>query len=190
MIRTKFNGHKLRRTRKTGPKPAYLGRLDEVERIYKLFGPTTKKVAEYFEVGRSTVDYWIANYADFSEARNRGLAYADAKVVDSLYRRALGYDAEEREYKVITNTETGEQMQLLVRRTIRHVPASEKACMFILSNRHRDEWLTYLSVKHSGKVDVTHTDVRDLPVEELSRHAREALFEITQKQLGNGSRDN
>lgn len=179
---------------KTGPKPIIFDRLDELERITRLFGANNNKIAEYFGVGLSTLEYWIRHYPQVKAARDRGWAEADAKVVDSLYNRARGYSYEEKEYRnVPIRNKKGKIIgwtEKMIRRTTKHIPPETKACMFILSNRHREEWLTRMNVHHSGDVNHTHIKVEELPVEELSPEAQNLLFEITTKQLTNGSRSN
>ena len=185
MVRQRFPNRK----RKTGPKPVYIGRLPEVTRICKLFGPSNKKLAEYFEVSVQTIDYWVRHYPEFKNARDRGLAFADSYVVDSLYRRANGYPYEEKEYAVFTD-EDGQQIKVLKKVTRKYMPSDVKACMFILSNRQREQWLTRMNVHHSGRVEHAHLNIEEIPVDQLSVQAQELLFEITKKQLTDGTRSN
>lgn len=186
MVRGNGNG---KRPAKTGPKPVIFDRLNELESITRLFGANNKKIAEYFNVSVQTVDYWVRQYPEVRAARDRGWAEADARVVDSLYRRALGYSYTETEYKVVL-TEDGEEVKVPIKETTKHLAADIKACMFILSNRHRDEWLTRMNVHHSGDVTHRHLNVEDLPVDHLEKEEQEALFKVMQKQLTDGNRDN
>lgn len=102
-------------------------------------GATDAEIADAFGVARRTVIRWRQQHESFEEAIMRGKAGADAKVEKSLFRRALGYDYEEKE-TVIEMDKNGNQKPAKVRRKTVHVPAEVGAMCFWLKNRNPDEW--------------------------------------------------
>lgn len=102
-------------------------------RNYCLLGATNDDLAAFFEVAPRTLDGWLATHPAFAEAVREGRMVADAEVVQSLYRRALGYDYETRR----TVLHRGETYTLPA--TI-HRPADVRACMFWLRNRRPKQW--------------------------------------------------
>ena len=102
-------------------------------------GVTDAEIADAFGVARRTVIRWRQQHESFEEAIMRGKAGADAKVEKSLFRRALGYDYEEKE-TVIEMDKNGNQKPAKVRRKTVHVPAEVGAMCFWLKNRNPDEW--------------------------------------------------
>lgn len=102
-------------------------------------GATDQEIADAFGVSRRTIIRWREQHATFEEAIMRGKAGADAKVEKSLFRRALGYDYEEKE-TVIEMDKNGNQKPAKVRRKTVHVPAEVGAMCFWLKNRNPDEW--------------------------------------------------
>lgn len=102
-------------------------------------GATDQEIADAFGVARRTIIRWREQHESFEEAIMRGKAGADAKVEKSLFKRALGYDYEEKE-TVIEMDKNGNQKPAKVRRKTIHVPAEVGAMCFWLKNRNPDEW--------------------------------------------------
>lgn len=98
------------------------------------FGATESDVAEYFDVNISTLIAWQNEHPEFHKAVKGTKEIADAEVVKSLYKRALGYTIKLNQQKV---TKDGEVLDCIVEQ---HVPASEVACIFWLKNRRPKEW--------------------------------------------------
>jgi transcriptional regulator with XRE-family HTH domain len=59
-----------------------------------LLGCTQREMAEIFGVAVETVEQWIKDHPEFSQAIARGKEPADAEVARSLYQRAIGYEAQ------------------------------------------------------------------------------------------------
>lgn len=98
-----------------------------------LLGATDKDLANFFGVSETTVNNWKDAHPEFLEALKEGKQQADAKVADSLFQRALGY--EHPEVKVFLHN--GEPV--LVPLT-KHYPPDTTAAIFWLKNRRPDMW--------------------------------------------------
>lgn len=187
----------LRITRnKTGPKREFTEeQLRQVDLLAKL-GASDKQLALFFEVGIGTVEKWTATHPEFVEARKRGGLTADMKVAQSLYKRATGYSYIEEEYTAVTDPETGRKLPLnemaFVKKIKKIVIPDTKAAIHWLRIRQRQTWsvVDEMLHRHTGKIEHLHRKLQEIPVEELSLDAQKLLFEIAQKQLTVGTRDN
>lgn len=116
--------------RKTKYKPEY----DRQAKLLAEKGLTDVEMAEFFEVAESTFHLWKKKNPSFSESLKAGKVFSDAKVVESLYERALG-----REYTEI-KTEEKEGDQPKTTKTTRLISADTTAAIFWLKNRQPDQW--------------------------------------------------
>ncbi len=125
-------------------------------------GATIREVAEFFEVTERTVHNWSHEFPEFFQALKTGRETADARVEQSLYRRALGYSFD----SVHISAWQGQAIQTPI---VTHVPPDVTAAIFWLKNRRPEEWRDVKAVEHSGSV--THKIARELTEEELERIA-------------------
>ena len=98
-----------------------------------LLGLIDIKIAEYLEVNQDTIYEWKKKYPEFSEALKKGKIIADGEVVESLYRRATGYDYFEE--KDVKDGNTYDIVSLK-----KHSPPDVGACMAWLKNRQPEIW--------------------------------------------------
>lgn len=117
-----------------------------VEQARKLaeLGATDREAADFFDVAESTLYLWKHTHSEFSEALKVGKEAADARVEQSLYRRALGYTHDAVKIHVagdggITQVPFTE-----------HYPPDTTAAIFWLKNRKREEWRDIKAVEHGG----------------------------------------
>ena len=106
-----------------------------VEHVFRLnlLGATIPELADFFRVTPAVIHRWRKKYPEFGEAFEKGKSIADSRVVESLYRRALGYSHPEE--KVFINRGR------VVRETVmKHYPPDTHAATFWLKNRRRGEW--------------------------------------------------
>ncbi|MCD6674857.1 MAG: terminase [Burkholderiaceae bacterium] len=106
-----------------------------VEQAKKLcaLGATAHDLASFFGVAVSTVKLWQVEHKAFSDALKVGKAVADRMVEQSLFRRALGYEHDETDIRVVGTR--------LVKTPMRkHYPPDTTACIFWLKNRRPDLW--------------------------------------------------
>jgi hypothetical protein len=113
-----------------------------------LLGATDEQLADFFEVDVATVNRWKHAHPEFCESLKAGKAIADAKVADSLYRRATGYSHEA--VKIVADAKTGAEH--IVPYT-EHYPPDTTACIFWPKNRRRDKWRDKHEIEHDVSED-------------------------------------
>lgn len=104
----------------------------QVEKLCKL-GATDKEIADFFEVDLSTISNWKLYYPNFFESIKAGKQLADANVVDSLYKRAMGYSHEDVDIKMYEGN-------IIETKLIKHYPPDSTAMIFWLKNRQPGKW--------------------------------------------------
>ncbi|MGH1360993.1 MAG: helix-turn-helix domain-containing protein [Burkholderiaceae bacterium] len=125
-----------------------------------LLGATDEQLADFFEVHVDTIYEWKKVHPEFSEALKEGKFAADAKVAESLYKRATGY--EHRAVKIVADAKTKEDHT--VEYTERFAPDTT-AAIFWLKNRQSALWRDKQSIEHVNKA------AEQLSDEELERIA-------------------
>lgn len=111
-------------------------------------GLTDEEMAENLKIATSTLYAWKEKYPEFSEAIKEGKELPDDLVVQSLYKRATGFEYEER--KVIANPGAGGEQVQRVEVTHKLVIPDVAACIFWLKNRRPQEWRDTQKFEHSG----------------------------------------
>lgn len=130
------------RGRKSSFKPEY---VTQAAKLCQL-GATDRELADFFGVAESTVSVWKIQFPEFSEALKLGKQFTDARVEQSLYRRAVGYSFDSE--KIFCSKTEG-----IVRTPcVEHVAPDVTACIFWLKNRKPAEWRDVKAHEHSGKV--------------------------------------
>ncbi len=133
--------------KKTQGRPSkYMPEYDDQAYRFCLMGATDLELAEFFDVEESTINNWKVSHPTFLESIRNGKENADAKVVESLYKRALGYchDAE----KVFCNN--GE---VIVHEYTERFPPETAAIRYWLNNRQRDKWKDRVDTQVEVSVD-------------------------------------
>ena len=105
--------------------------LKKIESMAAL-GTTDVQMAAILGVNEVTMNRWKAD-PDFVQVLKRGKATSDAKVVESLYRRATGYDHEDTYFSSYMGTVSATPY-------IKHYPPDPLSIIYWLNNRLRDEW--------------------------------------------------
>lgn len=104
----------------------------QAEELARL-GVTDEQIAAVLGIAVSTLNRWKARHVVFSRALKAGKDVADARVVQSLYRRATGYThPEEKIFQY-----EGEPVRV---KTMKCYPPDTTACIFWLKNRRPDLW--------------------------------------------------
>lgn len=116
-------------------------REEYIDQSYRLslLGATDKDMADFFGVSEQTVNAWKKKQPEFLESIKRGKAEADSRVAQSLYRRAIGYEHDDVEIKVVAigDNQGSEVQQIPV---VKHYPPDTTACIFWLKNRQKEKW--------------------------------------------------
>jgi transposase-like protein len=112
--------------------------VEQAEKLCKL-GATDKELADFFNVSETTINNWKKKHQDFSLALKKGKTLADAEVADRLYQRAMGFEHDSEEIKLMYDKETNQQV--VERVPIRKIyPPDTVAAIFWLKNRQKDKW--------------------------------------------------
>jgi hypothetical protein len=127
-------------------KPEY---AEQAAKLCKL-GATDAQLADFFGVSVSTVNLWKVEHSEFSESIRVPKGEADERVEQSLYRRALGYEHDEVDIRVVG----GELIQTPIRK---HYPPDSTAMIFWLKNRKPAEWRDKQEIEHQGGVTIKAT---------------------------------
>jgi len=118
----------------------------QVEKLSKL-GATDKEIADFFDVSESTINLWKIEYPEFSESIKKGKVLADSNVAQSLYHRAIGYQHDDTDIRVVDK-------EIVETPIIKYYPPDPTAAIFWLKNRRPKEWRdkSQMEVEHSGDV--------------------------------------
>jgi len=106
-------------------------------------GATDVELADFFEVSVRTLYRWKNNFPEFCQALKASKATADERVERSLFERAVGYERDEVDIKVIN----GEVVQTQIRK---FYPPDTTAAIFWLKNRKPGDWRDKSEIEHSG----------------------------------------
>lgn len=101
-------------------------------------GLTLPQIAEEIGVARSTLCLWAKKDDALSDALNEGRSFADSKVVDGLYQRAMGMTVTDK--KTILSTKDGKTQPARIEITEKQLPPDPTACIFWLKNRQPKKW--------------------------------------------------
>ncbi|RLJ33879.1 hypothetical protein CLU97_3368 [Chryseobacterium sp. 7] len=118
---------------KDGAPTKYKEEYNEQVRKLCLLGSTDKDIADFFEVTETTINNWKLEYPNFFESIKEGKEYADANVADRLYQRALGFEHDSEEIKVIE----GDIKRVAIRKVY---PPDPTSAIFWLKNRKSKAW--------------------------------------------------
>lgn len=102
-------------------------------------GATNKEIADAIGVTERTIIRWANTHESFRKALTEGKGVSDAKVIRSLYQRAVGYEYEDEE-KIIEYDTDGTVKPIKVRKIKKHALPDVGAQCFWLKNRQRSNW--------------------------------------------------
>lgn len=102
------------------------------------------EIAKLFGVSKTTLYHWVTKYDAFRHAWQLGVDIATGRVEESLYKRALGYEAPREK---VAFDKDGNVLRATYQE---HVPADVGAIKYWLGNRAPDQWRERQSIEHSG----------------------------------------
>lgn len=114
-------------------------------------GLTVPQLAETLSVSPSTINKWMVEHPDFSEAIKEARDISDESVEATLFQRATGYSVKSEK---IFMSKDGEIVRAP---TIEHYPPDPTSMIFWLKNRRPKEWRDKQEVEHSGGVTINAT---------------------------------
>lgn len=136
---------------------------EQAEKLCKL-GATDKEVADFFHVSDRTINRWKQSHFEFCQSLKNGKILADANVADRLYQRAMGFEHDSEEIKVVSDgSGLGSSIERVPIKKI--YPPDTTAAIFWLKNRQKDKWR---DKQEMGITDKEGNDVSSLTDEELT----------------------
>jgi transposase len=103
-------------------------------------GLTNEQIAHNMGISVKTLYEWQNKYSEFSDALKKTKEVVDIEVENALLKSAKGYDAVEEVWERQFDVAKGDFDLVLVKKTIKHVPASQVAQIFWLKNRRAKQW--------------------------------------------------
>lgn len=113
-----------------------------------LLGGTPKSLAEILNVSEQTVYNWLKTHNDFHIAWYGGKDFADANVVQALYKRAVGWREE------VEESRTDKDGNVLTAEKVLVFAPDVQAQMFWLKNRQPLSWKDKVEVQEEIQVAV------------------------------------
>jgi predicted transcriptional regulator len=107
-----------------------------IKDVANALGISYSTIRKYLDEGQKGVKRYAAFYNSFAESQE----VADRNVENALYRRACGYDYEEKTYERKKDPETGEITILHTKTVKKHIPPDPTSAMFWLTNRMPDKY--------------------------------------------------
>lgn len=138
-------------------------------------GATNEQLAQYFKVRVSTINKWMIERTEFSDAIKNNKAVYDDRIERSLAERAMGYSHPETKFFCYEG-------EILSQETTKHYPPDTGAAAFWLKNRRPDEWRDRQEITGAGGGPI-RTESLTIDPEALST---EALKEILAARKGVG----
>lgn len=103
-----------------------------IERIARI-GATNDQICDIVGIDKSTLKDWFRRMPEFKRKIVNAKEIADSNVTNSLYRRAIGYDAPTTEFVVAGG-------KVVEKKFNKHIPPDPTSMIFWLKNRRRDLW--------------------------------------------------
>lgn len=120
-------------------KPEY---IEQASKLCKI-GATDMEIADFFDIEVRTLYRWKNENEAFCHALKSGKEQADDRVERSLFSRAIGYEHDDIDIRVIE----GAVVQTPIRK---HYPPDTTAGIFWLKNRRSAEWRDKVQQEHTG----------------------------------------
>jgi len=157
-----------------------LYRPEYCAQVYKLclLGQTDEDIADFFMIAVQTLYNWQEKHPDFLESMRNGKVLADAEVVESLYRRAVGYSHDDLHIAV----SMGDVIKTEIKK---HYPPDVTAQRFWLKNRRPHDWKEKVEVKEEVSIEA-FPDVDTL--KEIFDESQRRSLVNARKHLGRADR--
>jgi len=146
-----------------GGRPSKYKSID-LEQVKKLasYGLIDEEIASVIGISRPTLWKYKKN-KKFLNAIKEGNDFANSKVVQSLFHRAIGYN--HKEDKIFCT-----DGQVTTVPTVKYYPPDSTACFFWLCNRLKNRWENVNKIEHSGK-DGEAINLKFVPAKDFKPHA-------------------
>lgn len=118
---------------KSGRPTLYRKEYDEQARKLCLLGATSLRLADFFEVTEQTLLNWLKRHPSLRAAVKAGRVVADANVANGLYHRAIGYEHDDVDIRVIAN-------EVVMTKVRKYYPPDTQAAVTWLERRDPERW--------------------------------------------------
>lgn len=154
---------------KTGRKGKYKThvepRLEEIKHWCR-DGLTDLEIATRLGVSVTSLVTYKKEHSELLDTLIEGKAIADYRVEDALYKRALGYKADETIKERKFNEDTGEYETIITKIVTKEVAPDPTSMIWWLKNRKPEQWRDRQEIKLDGDLNV-ETKYNHLTDEEL-----------------------
>lgn len=137
---------------------------------YSLLGLTDKQMAGAMNINPDTLYQWQKKYPEFSESLKKGKIEADANVVSTLYKRALGHTQKHKQvFKVKKiDEETGKLYDTIeIVEVEEYFPPDIVANIFWLKNRQPEHWRDKKEIEMEMKKTIDTEKLSDSTLDDL-----------------------
>lgn len=134
---------------------------DKIEeaRNMALLGYSEADMARVWGISTPTIDLWKKLYPEFQKALKDGKSPANAKVVASLYKKAIGYF----EYEEVVKIYKGKAVKMRVKK---YYPPDTEAIKYFLSCKEREKWSQRTEVTNTN-IHITRINLGELTTDDL-----------------------
>ncbi|OJV50527.1 MAG: hypothetical protein BGO31_14285 [Bacteroidetes bacterium 43-16] len=144
---------------KVGAPTKYKQEYAEMARKLCLLGKTDEELADFFGIAVSTLNLWKKSHPEFMESIKKGKDVADVEIVESLHKRAKGYQYDETTFEKIDTKVDGVEedddikLEVYKKKVVtKEVAPDTTAAIFWLKNRQAKKWKDKQDVEHSGTI--------------------------------------
>lgn len=159
-------------------------RKEFAEQAYKLtlLGAIDDELADFFEIGASTLNRWKVEHPEFRESIARGKMSADGNVAEKLYQRALGYSHE----AVKIFMPAGASAPVYASYT-EHYPPDTQAALRWLQNRQPAKWRESARDNEAGTNGAPGYIMVPAPAESIEAWSRASQQELMRTESKSGA---
>lgn len=147
-----------------------------------LLGATDKDLAEAFGVSEQTIITWRAKHPGFLESVKKGKEIADARVAESLFKRANGFVAPDTHFAVINS-------KVVETPTKKVYPPDTVACIFWLKNRQPHLWRDKVEVDQKSEIKFVDEKYLDAFYDRMMQSSNEKSAKVANRKAENLKRD-
>lgn len=108
------------------------------------YGLNNTQICEVFDISRMTLDRYCKANKSINEALKKGKAVADKKVLDSFFKRCIGFKTVETTYSRkktgVDKNKNAKYEMVETRKVEKEFAPDAQACIFWLTNRMPEDW--------------------------------------------------
>lgn len=142
-------------------------RLEEIKHWCRE-GLTDAEIAKRLGVAARTFTNYKRKHKDLMKVIIEGKSIADYRVEDALYKRALGYQADETTRERKFNKDTQEYETVITKIVTKEIVADPTSMIWWLKNRKPETWRDRQEINIDGKLDI-ETKYSHLSDEDLEK---------------------